>query len=125
MKSLDTALALAQTLLQIIESRLELFGVEYRLEKTRLVALIGLACVAAASFILAAVAAIVALALYVPPQYQAATLLAVSGLFVILLAGCLIAVYKLLDQNRAPFQTTRDELKKDAECLASAMKNRK
>ncbi|MGE9296369.1 MAG: phage holin family protein [Puniceicoccales bacterium] len=125
MRSLDTALALAQTVLQIVESRIELFGVEYRLEKARLAALMGFVCLAAASFVLAGVAAIVALALTVPEDYQALTMLGVSMLFLVMLAVSVFAAYVLMDQKKTPFTETRQELRKDAECLASALRKKK
>lgn len=125
MDALRNAAALSQTLLQMLESRLELFGVEYRFEKARLAALVGFACLASASLVLAGVAAIVALALATPEQYQTLVLAGISVAFLaVLLVSIAMAVY-LMDHKRTPFTETRLELRKDAECLASLLKKKK
>jgi len=125
MKSFDSFVALSQTLLQILESRLELLGVEYRLEKARASALAGFVCVAASSFILAGVAFTVALAFAVPAEYRASVMVLAAVAYLGILAGCLGAIYRLLSSQRTPFIETRQELQKDAECLASALSKKK
>lgn len=125
MEALRNATALGQTLLQMLESRLELFGVEYRFEKARLAALVGFACLASASLVLAGVAAIVALALATPERYQTLVMAAVSGAFLLLLIFCIAAAFFLMDHKRTPFSETRRELRKDAECLSSMLRKRK
>jgi len=125
MDAFRNAAALGKTLLQILETRMELFGVEYRFEKARLAALVGFACLAAASFVLAGVAGIVALALATPERYQTLVMAAVSGAFVLLLIICIAAAVYLMDHKRTPFTETRRELRKDAQCLSSLLKERK
>ncbi|GHC01213.1 phage holin family protein [Cerasicoccus arenae] len=125
MKALETAGALGQTLLQILEARIELFGVEYRFEKARLAALVGFACLAAASLVLAGVAGIVALAMATPEHYQTLVMAAVSGFFLLILVLSIAAAVYLMDHKRTPFTETRSELRKDAQCISSLLKKRK
>ncbi|WP_309396014.1 phage holin family protein [Cerasicoccus maritimus] len=125
MNPLESATSVAQTLLQMLESRIELFGLEYRMEKARFTALVGVACLAAASLVLAGVAGIVGLAMATPERYQSLVMAAVCVFFLLLVALCAAAAYYLMDHKRTPFIETRRELRKDVECLSSVMKKQK
>ncbi|WP_309381877.1 phage holin family protein [Cerasicoccus frondis] len=125
MSPLESASAIGQTLLQMLESRIELFGVEYRLEKARLAALVGVACLAAASLVLAGVAGIVGLAMATPERYQTLVMLGVCLFFLLVLGLCIGAAFYLMDHKRTPFTETRRELRKDVQCLSSVMKKKK
>ncbi|WP_269537435.1 phage holin family protein [Cerasicoccus fimbriatus] len=125
MNPLESAGAIGQTLLQMLESRIELFGVEYRMEKARLAALVGVACLAASSLVLAGVAGIVALAMATPEKYQTFVMAAVCFFFLVILGACIGAAFYLMDQKRTPFSETRQELRKDVACLSSVLKKKK
>lgn len=125
MKPLESASAISRTLLQILETRIELFGVEYRMEKARFAALVGFSCLGAASLVLAGVAAIVAIAFATPEEHQTLVMLVVSGVFLLVVVACVLIAIFLMDQKRTPFTETRRELRKDLECIYSLMRERK
>lgn len=125
MDALRSAVSVGQTLLQILETRIELLGVEYRFEKARLAALVGVSLLAASSLVLAGVAGIIALVLATPEAHRSTVMLAVCGFCLLVLLLSVLAAFYLMDSKRTPFIETRRELRKDASCLSSMLNEKK
>ncbi|MEO0796527.1 MAG: phage holin family protein [Verrucomicrobiota bacterium] len=122
MNPFDKAASIGQTILEIVEARLELFGLEVQQEKAQLATLIGSVAISVACSILAGVAGIVAIALATPEEYRAWVLGGTCLFFLILLGVCLTVIYNITSKQNKPFTATRSELKKDAECLGAMVK---
>ncbi len=125
MKVLENAGALAETLLRMVGSRLELFGLELRQERTHAVWAIGLICLASGSFLLAGVGVFVLLAITLPPDDRAAVMVACISVLALVCVVSSVFFARLLLASKMPFRETREVLNKDAQCLTSALKKKK
>ncbi len=116
---------LFSTILRLLQSRFELFEAEYRLERSRLALLFTLLGLACGSALLAGATGISAIVIAIPAEHRvlALTLSAITALMITL--GCAFTASKILQSQSSPFSATRDELRKDAECLTSAIKNKR
>lgn len=114
-----------QTALNILQSRFELFEAECRLERSRLALLFTLLGASCAATLIAGGALLTATVLAIPEDYRALTL-AIAGMLALLAAVlCARSASKLLNQSKTPFAATREELRKDVECINSVITNKK
>jgi len=68
---------------------------------------------------------VVGLALMVPVPYRPYVMLGVCFVTLLLLCFCIFMVFYLVGHKRNPFSATCTELKRDVECLASILKEKK
>ncbi len=124
MKSLQALGSLAETLLNMLESRLELFTLEFRLERARFTLLLTLVVVGSGSLLLAGVAFTAGLIWAVPADYRLIALGSCMLVYLIVAGACALWLSRIFQRIELPFHETRDELKKDVQCLVSAAKNK-
>lgn len=105
---------LADTLLSIVRTRIELFSLEAGEEKSRLAALAALLCAALFFLALAVLVFSVTVALYFwPTPYRYTALWLMGLLYLVLGAGFAWTVRARLRDDPAPFSATLDELRRD------------
>ena len=124
MKSLQAAGALAETLLHMLESRFEMFALEFRLERSRLAAVLCLVVLGSGSLLLAGVAFTAGLIWAVPPGYRLLALGLCMLAYLIVAGTCAGLLAWMFQRSEFPFHETRNELKQDVQCLVSAAKNK-
>lgn len=125
MKAVENVSALGAALLRMVESRLELFGLELRQERARVIWVLGLVFLACGSFLLTGVGVFVLLAIALPPHDRVAVLaLCVCALGLVCVVST-VFILRILLEAEMPFQDTREELRKDAQCLVSVLKKDK
>lgn len=125
MKILDNAGNLAGTVLSIVETRFELFGLEIRQERNRATLLVALTLLGCNSFLLMWVSLFVLLAVALPAGVARITVLSIClGSLALVTIGCLVGVLLMVRSVKLPLHETREEIKKDLQCLTSALKNK-
>ncbi|QYY37082.1 phage holin family protein [Ruficoccus sp. ZRK36] len=124
MKSLQAASSLAETLLHMLESRLELFAVEFRLERARLALVLTLVVVGSGSLLLAGVAFTAGLVWAVPQDYRLLALGVCMLIYLLMAGGCALGLSRIFRRSEMPFHETRQELKEDVQCLVSAARSK-
>lgn len=121
-KALHNASALAGSLLRAVEMRMELFGLEMRQEQGRAALIIGLVVLACGSFLLLWVGLFALLAVVLPPGTRWIALVSCLGLLILVCAGSVLVAVRMIRSTKLPFHETRDELRKDVQCLSTALK---
>lgn len=124
MKSLRAVGALAETFLKMMESRFELFSLEFRLERARIVTVLLLVVIGSGSLLLAGVAFTAGLVWAVSPEYRLLALMLCMLVYLLIGIGCLVWATRFFRKSELPFNETRQELKEDVECLISAIRNK-
>lgn len=124
MKTLEAIGAFADTLLKMAESRFELFSLEFRLERARIAFVLMLVVVGSGSLLLAGVAFTAGLVWAVPPGSRLLALGICMGVYVLVSVLCLLGIIRFFRRSELPFNETRQELKRDVECLISAVRNK-
>lgn len=124
MKPLRSIGALADTLLNMAESRFELFALEFRLERARLAVVLMMVVLGSGSLLLSGVAFTAGLVWAVPPGYRLLALGICMGLYLLVALLCLLGIVRFFRCSELPFSETRRELKEDAQCLMSAIRNK-
>ncbi len=117
-KVIESLRRLLDSLLAAIETRLELFGVEFKVEKYRLIELLFLTAVAVCFGMMAVVLFAITLVLLVPEEYR---IHVVAGVCLVSAFGTLGSVLRLRARlkNPPPFADTLAQLKKDREWFTS------
>lgn len=109
----------AGDIVSMLRTRVELFGVEFNLEKSRLFKLLGLAAMA---FVFLLLAAFVATFLLIAVYWDTPHRLLVIGLiavFYAMVGATLIAlIIRRLNSGSVPFQATTQELARDVKMLS-------
>lgn len=113
----------ADTLLAALQTRVELFGVELREERCRLVRLFALVSTAL-FFGMLAVAGVTACVLWALPEgWRWPGLALFSGMNVLATLALLWRVRSALNQAAQPFSESINQLQKDRQCLSGATPN--
>ncbi|MDP0497244.1 MAG: phage holin family protein [Verrucomicrobiota bacterium JB024] len=124
MKSLQAAGALAETLLHMLESRVELFALEFRLERSRLALVLMLVVIGSGSLLLSGVAFTAGLVWAVPPDYRLLALGLCMLVYLLVAGACAWGLTRIFHKAELPFHETRQELKQDVQCLVSAARSK-
>lgn len=125
MKVVDNASHAVGTLLNILETRLELIGLEIRQERNRAAILVGLLLLGCNSFLLMWVSVFVLLAVALPEGHLRVIVLCVCvGSLALFTIGCLIGAWFMMRSVKLPLHETREEIKKDLQCLTSVLKKK-
>lgn len=123
MKAFQSIGALAETLLSMAESRFELFSLEFRLERARIAAVLMLVVLGSGSLLLAGVAFTAGLIWAVAPEHRLLALGICMAVYLLVSLLCLLGIVRFFRRSELPFSETRRELKEDAQCLMSAIRN--
>lgn len=124
MKTLQAICELGDTLLKMAESRLELFALEFRLERARIAIVVMLVVIGSGSLLLAGVALTAGLVWAVGPGHRWLVLVICMAVYLLIALLCLWGVTRFFRRNELPFDATRQELKQDVECLISAIRKK-
>jgi uncharacterized membrane protein YqjE len=114
---LGTARRLADNALAAVQTRLELFALELREEKTSAIELLIWVCTALFFGMMAVITLIAALIMIVPPEMR---VYATGGFALLFTIGAIWAYTRMrarLKNQGAPFSDTIDEFKRDREWL--------
>ena len=123
MESLNAAQSALKTLCRIFESRLEMFSLETAIEKKKVALILGATIFASGFALLTFIFAGILLILLSPEAYRP-YVAAGCMLLNFLLAGVFAWVLAREVRGRnVPYAHTRDELRKDLACLATAVKS--
>lgn len=108
---------IAGSLLEIVQSRIELIGIELTEEKERLmgVAFLGLAAMLFGMLALVALTALVIVVFWDTYRLQAMT--GVFIVYLVLAAGCALRARTILREAPMPFEATLAEFEKDRDAL--------
>ncbi|MBC2595128.1 phage holin family protein [Ruficoccus amylovorans] len=124
MKSLQSVGALAETLLHMLETRFELFALEFRLERARFATVLMLVVIGSGSLLLAGVAFTAGLIWAVPPDYRLLALGLCMLAYLAAAGACAFFLTRIFQKTELPFHETRQELKQDVQCLVSAARSK-
>lgn len=114
----DSVGEIASTLLSIVRTRLELFALEANIQKSNMVAILGMAFGALLFLTMALLVFSIAVALYFwPTEQRYMALGALALIYVILGLGLLWAVRRRLLYAETPFAATIEELRRDVELV--------
>jgi uncharacterized membrane protein YqjE len=114
-----------QTVVNLLQSRFELFEAECKQERSRLAALFTLLGISCVAILIGGGALLTAVVIAVPESYRVLTLSIAGILALIAAALCARSAAQLLKQSKTPFAATREELRKDVECISSVITNKK
>ena len=113
---------IAQTagdIVSILRTRVELFGVEFNLEKSRLFRLIGLAATAFIFLLLAVmVATFLLIAVFWEGPHRLLVIGLVAGFYALIGLVLVMMIVKNLRSGSVPFQATSQELSRDVSMLS-------
>ena len=110
---------LAGNFVEAIETRLELFALEYREERTRLVVVMVMSLTTFFLFSLGLVVFTFAIAFAFDEGYRV-LVMCIMGILYFLIAGIVAFCLKsYVEKNGSAFDQTIEQLKKDAQCLKS------
>lgn len=113
-----SVLGVASSLVGLLRTRLELFGLEAAEEKSRLLKLLGMAFGSLLFLTLAVLVVTIAIAVAVWPTEQRYLALAcLAAVYALIGVGLLLAVRRLLVEDPAPFSATLDALERDVAML--------
>ncbi|CAA6678420.1 MULTISPECIES: phage holin family protein [unclassified Lentimonas] len=116
---------LLQSIQQLLKSRFELFLAECRLERSRLSLLFTLLGLACGALFLAGASALTAIVIAIPAEHRVLVLTIAAILALLATVICAVMASNILRSKQSPFEATRAELRKDVECLTSAIKNKR
>ncbi|MBT63889.1 MAG: hypothetical protein CML13_11830 [Puniceicoccaceae bacterium] len=123
MDALNAAESALRALGGIVESRLEMFSLETVIEKRRAACLLAAVMLAAGFALLGVSFAGIFLILLAPVEYR----VHVAGVWMLLnamlAAVCVALLLYALRKGSAPFEHTREELRKDFACLGTVVKS--
>jgi uncharacterized membrane protein YqjE len=108
---------IADGLMALLQTRLQLFALEVQSEKLRLVELLIKVAIALALGLVGVGLGILTLALYVWQTSRFTGLVAMTGVFLLAAAFLLWRLRSSLRKEPVPFAKTLNELKKDRACL--------
>ncbi|MEM9444756.1 MAG: phage holin family protein [Verrucomicrobiota bacterium] len=110
---------LAGNFVEAIQTRLELFALEYREERTRLVILIVMALTAFLLFSLGVIVFTFAIAFAFEESYRVLAMCIMGALYFLLAVIVAFCLKSYLEKHGSAFDQTVEQLKKDAQCLKS------
>lgn len=105
------------SLVGLLETRIELFAIEWQEEKLRTITMVIWAAVGAAFGIAALLVAVATLALFLWRTTGYAGLLVLAAALAAVSLFIFVRLRRRMERGPAPFAATVEELRKDAECL--------
>ncbi|WP_144636723.1 phage holin family protein [Bordetella genomosp. 13] len=113
-----SVIGVASSLVGLLRTRLELFGLEAAEEKSRLVKLLAMAFASLLFLTLAVLVITIAIAVAVwPTEQRYLALGCLAGVYALIGVGLLMTVRRLLVHDPAPFAATLDALQQDVAML--------
>ncbi|SAH97588.1 membrane protein [Bordetella ansorpii] len=113
-----SVIGVASSLVGLLRTRLELFGLEAAEEKSRLVKLLAMAFGALLFLTLAVLVVTIAIAVAVwPTEQRYMALGCLAGVYALIGVGLLMTVRRLLVHDPSPFAATLDALQQDVAML--------
>lgn len=123
MESLKAAQSALRALGGMLESRFEMFSLETAIEKRKIALLLGAVTLAAGFTLLTMTFAGIFLILLTPAEDRALVACGWMLLNVLMAVMCATFALLLLRKGAAPYEHTREELRKDIACLGAVVKS--